>query len=84
MPTTANAIKKLKAAGFTITKGKYNKTIATLKNAVVEINDQDGTAIIIRVKRLGQQDDGMTDYYPGTFCHTIKYAIERAERINEE
>ena len=47
---------------------------AHIGNAVVECYEQDGKAIILRVRRAVDKDDSQSDFTAGVFCHTIKSA----------
>lgn len=80
MVKTANAIKKLKAVGATIEQNGNHYT-AFLPAAKLEISDSNGDANYLYVSRKGQNDDIVTDYFPGTFCRTIKGAIELAQHM---
>jgi hypothetical protein len=81
MPTTQNALKKLKKAGATVERLSPARYLATLPTATVAICDQEGTAISIYVKRRGAQDDLTTDYFAGTFCHSTAQALKIAARM---
>jgi len=73
-----NAIKKLKKSGFMIEeKGvfvfsqKNDQEISFFKNG----RDEDPQITCIRVKRINDVDDSMTDYCAGVFCNNLSQAI---------
>jgi hypothetical protein len=51
---------------------------------VIELyrNGEEDLAFVI-VRRLGDNDDSLTDYFGGIYCKTIKRVIETASRYNE-
>ena len=46
------------------------------ENKEISWYNQDGHVICLHVVRLTDHADPMTDYFPGSFYHTIKSAIE--------
>ena len=48
-------------------------------NSEISWIDQDGYALALYVRRLNRHDDIQSDYFAGTFAHSIKYAFQLAQ-----
>ena len=74
-----NAIKKLKKEGFKVKQSERadNRYIAEKEGHrnFIEFITQDGSLIIIDLRRKGQEDDSLTDYHAGTFCDNLSQAL---------
>ncbi len=82
----SNAIKKLEKVGFKVTNDEELRSqlfVARRENSthVVEFMKNGGNSdqvTCIRVKRVNDQDDIMTDYFAGVWCDNITQAIRVA------
>ncbi len=76
---TENAIKKLKKEGFEVKQSEHasNRYIAEKEGhrSFIEFITQNGSLIIIDLRRKGQDDDPCTDYHAGTFCDNLSQAL---------
>ena len=81
MSKTINAVKKLQKEGFTVesNNGRYNAILEGSKE-VVEFIDQNGEVICISSRRINDQPDAMTDYFPQTWHDNISQAIRFIDR----
>lgn len=72
-----NALKKLVKAGFEVTQTSIFYSAKSGRN-VIEFHEQDGKAICIRVRSVGDLDDVQSDYSAGVFCDNLSQAIQIA------
>lgn len=77
-----NAIKKLSKL-TKVEKGDNNQYYAILNGTVISFYKNGGgsdQAICFHTKRVGEQSDSMTDYFPGSFHNNLTQAINSATR----
>ena len=78
--TIANAVKKLEKAGYSVSNTGSFFTARKAGSKVIEFirNGNYDSVATIRVRRVLDQDDSMTDYCAGVFYETITAAIKAA------
>ena len=81
--TLANAIKRIKKAGFTVEQIRNNFRASQINNPrVIEFfkNGSSEEICCINVRHLADEHDSMTDYFAGTWARNLKQALELAIR----
>lgn len=73
-------VNALTKAGFEvksdINRGQDNYRFAVNGDYVVSWYIQDERAVCVSMNKLSHPSDSMTDYFPGSFAHTIKEAVK--------
>lgn len=84
---TITAVKsKLLKAGYTIaeTSGSFRATKANFHSCIEwHRNGKSDDASCLRARQLRDKDDSMSDYTAGSFCDSIKYALDLADRMHK-
>lgn len=91
---TASVVRKLEAAGFVLALAAYRTgEFGFFRSArashpsgpyVVEFSEVNGSVDHLRVRRLDDEDEAVSDYHAGSIFHSIARAIEWATKSNAE
>lgn len=75
---TINAYKMIEKAGSKIEKDPqyFNGLVARFGYYNIELTNQDGEIIAIKVTPAHEKVDAVSDYYPGTYFKSLTSAIE--------
>jgi len=74
------AIKLLNKEGFLIIR-QNNVIYAEKGEKVISFFTQKNEIYGIRIRIYEEYDDEITGHYPGTFCHTLTYALKIFNRL---
>ena len=71
---TQSIINKLAKYGIAL-ENEGSRYEAVVNGYVLTVRDQGGWASNVHIRRIGDEHNSMTDYFPGWFCHTIKAVV---------
>lgn len=74
---TSSVLKRLAKHGVEVKIGDPNKQYSAVANGqLLTWWDQEGDTQCFHIKGVHEQDDLMTDYFPGCFPKTLRWAMK--------